>query len=302
MSKEAFVRKNFKRSSLEIIEAANEIIDEYRAQGFDLSLRQLFYQFVSRDILPNTQRQYKSLGGIISDARLAGLIDWDSIVDRVRATEINSHWTSPAEIVRACAHSFRIDKWADQPVHVEVMSEKDALSGVLVPTCNKLDVGFTANRGYSSQSFMYRKGKSLGWKSRRKRIVILYVGDHDPSGLDMDRDVVERLSMFAGTPVEFTRLALTYDQVEDWSPPPNPAKMSDVRAPDYVARYGRESWELDAVNPTTLAKLVTDAVEDLRDDHLWEKALRREEKMRAELDRFADEYEEPDFDEDDLDD
>src|SRR6266550_3926958 len=120
MPKHCYVSRNFSASSVQVIEQANEIIATYTAQGYDLTLRQLYYQFVSRDLIPNRQSEYKRLGSIINDARLAGFIDWDAICDRTRELRDLAHWESPASIVKAVARQFRIDKWATQPHRVEV--------------------------------------------------------------------------------------------------------------------------------------------------------------------------------------
>ena len=135
-----YVAKNFGATALGVIREANAIIAEYAAQGYDLTLRQLYYQFVSRDLLPNRQSEYKRLGDIINDARLAGLVDWEAIVDRTRNIRALPHWSDPAAIVQAAASSFAVDKWAEQPRRVEVWIEKDALVGVFEPVCEELDV------------------------------------------------------------------------------------------------------------------------------------------------------------------
>ncbi len=145
--KQAFIDHKFSDASLKMIDIFNGILDEYRLQGFRLSLRQLYYQGVARGHIENSQRSYKNIGNLVSNARQAGLIDWDMIEDRNRETVIPQHWNNPAEIVEAAANSYRIDKWANQPIHIEVMVEKDALSGVLVPVCRRLDIGITANKG-----------------------------------------------------------------------------------------------------------------------------------------------------------
>lgn len=292
--KQIFIEKSFRADKIALLDIINDILDTYNSQGYDLTLRQLFYQLVSRDIVPNTQRQYKVLGTLVNDARLAGLIDWEMIVDRGRNTEIPSHWDSPADIIEGAARSFAIDKWEDQENHIEVMVEKQALEGVLLPVCDRLDVNFTANKGYSSQSLMYRIGQRLRrlYRSRNKHIHILYLGDHDPSGLDMDRDVEERLSLFSGYPVTFQRLALKWEQIEELKPPENPTKLTDSRADKYIEEYGDSSWELDAVEPRALDELVTDAVEALRNKDEWNSAVMRERTMRNELYEFAATYKE----------
>lgn len=291
--KEPFIDKNFRTDTLHLISMCDEILTDYEAQGYDLTLRQLYYQLVSRDIIPNTQQSYSRLGGIVNDARLAGLLDWDAIVDRGRETVSNPHWTSPASILRSAAYSFHIDKWRDQSNHIEVMVEKQALEGVLIPVCEQLDVNFTANKGYSSQSFMYRKGKALRRKmALGKTVHILYLGDHDPSGLDMDRDVAERLTLFSSKSyVRLQRLALTRDQIDEYQPPENPAKLTDSRAENYIQMHGYSSWELDALEPRALAKLVTDAVIALRDPDDWADACAREQDMKNQLTTWADKYE-----------
>lgn len=168
--KEAFVKKTFSATSMATISTVNAILEEYRLLGYRLSLRQLYYQLVARAIIENSQRSYKNLGNIVSSARQAGLIDWSMIEDRGRETVIPTHWKNPAEIVQAAAYSFRIDKWEHQPYHIEVMVEKDALSGVLEPVCRELDIGITANKGYSSSSTMYEIGKRFA-KAEEPRLI-----------------------------------------------------------------------------------------------------------------------------------
>jgi len=293
--KHEFVSKRFSTNSQAMIEKINAILIEYRAQGFRLTLRQLYYQLVARDIIPNNLRSYKNTGSLVSDARQAGLIDWQMIEDRNRETVIPGHWRNPAEIVGAAARSFRIDKWENQPWHVEVMVEKDALSGVLEPTCRTLDIGLTANKGYSSSSTMYEIGQRLYYHRDRldKQVLVVYMGDHDPSGIDMTRDVEERLELYSEGRVDVIRIALNMDQVELWQPPENPAKMTDSRFEAYAAQYGESSWELDAVEPRQLSTLVNDIVLAHRDQTLWEAAVAKENSMRQQLQEFAETYEEP---------
>jgi len=293
MMKERFVEKRFSSEILSIIETADAICTEYEGMGFDLSLRQLYYQFVARGLLDNTEANYKRLGSIISDARLAGLIDWDRIKDRGRETVENLHWSSLRERLFSAARVYREDTWQNQPNHVEVMVEKQALEGVLEPLCLKLDIPFTANKGYSSSSAMYEIGKRLYRKSCDcKDIHIIYLGDHDPSGIDMTRDVADRLQMFAECDVNVIRCALDMDQIEEYNPPENPAKLTDSRAKGYIALYGYSSWELDALPPDALARIVEDHVDNLRDDDLYESAVAKQNEKRALLRKIAQKCEE----------
>ena len=289
--KEQFIDKNFSRESGERIDLVNDILEEYRLQGFDLSLRQLYYQLVVRDYIENSNKSYKRLGSLVNNARLAGLVDWGMIVDRSRNSVINSHWDNPGQIVRAAADSFQVDKWEDQPNHLEVMVEKDALSGVLWPVCQEHDIHFTANKGYPSASILYRMSKRLLDKADEgKFIYILHLGDHDPSGIDMTRDLRDRLELFCGLAVDIKRLALNMDQVDKYQPPENPTKLSDTRSQKYISIYGYSSWELDALEPRVLSDLINGFVEDHKDQSVWQETLDWEAEMQSELSDFADKY------------
>lgn len=283
----AYVPRNFNKASRKVIEKANDIIAGYAAKGFDLTLRQLYYQFVARALLSNTMKEYKRLGSIINDARLAGLIDWNHITDRTRGLESLSHWESPSDIVDACAAQFRVDKWASQPLRVEVWIEKEALAGVFQRVCQEFDIPFFSCRGYTSQSEMWAAAQRLKrYTEAGQTPYILHFGDHDPSGLDMTRDIKARLRLF-GARVSLERLALNMDQIELYNPPPNPAKATDARFEAYQQEFGDESWELDALDPDILAGLVRDWVNESRDSASWREAEQAQEDGRKQLRKVA---------------
>ncbi len=284
---------NFKPATLERIERAVAIIDEYRAQGFTLTLRQLYYQFVARALIPNTERSYKALGKTISDARLAGLIDWSSIEDRLRRTEIPSRWDSPESIIDSAAQGYNRDHWRGQKYRPEVWIEKDALVGVIEGVCAEYDVPFLACRGYVSQSTQWRAGIRLAdYKADGQTPVVLHLGDHDPSGIDMTRDNGERLDLFAHRGVELRRLALNRDQIDEYDPPPNPAKVTDSRFETYRDEHGEESWELDALEPQVISDLIRDELDSLIDRPTWDRTLRDLETERRQLERISEHWDE----------
>lgn len=278
-----YVPKKFSAGSMEIIDRANQICTDYAAQGFDLTLRQLYYQFVSRDWLANRQTEYKRLGSIINDARLAGLIDWDYIVDRTRNLRDLAHWTSPEQIIQAVAQQYRHECWEDQQYRVEVWIEKDALVGVIQGVCQRNDVPFFSCRGYTSQSELWGAAMRLkGYEQDGQDTVVIHLGDHDPSGIDMTRDIQDRLRLF-GAKTDVRRIALTMDQVDQYQPPPNPAKLTDSRAEGYIEEHGDESWELDALDPATLDALIQAEIDSWRDDRSWRESMARQERQRRRL-------------------
>jgi hypothetical protein len=291
MPAEAFIDRNFRGSSRIIIDAANAIISDYQQQGFTLTLRQLYYQFVSRDLIANKQSEYKRLGSIINDARLAGEIDWDAIEDRTRNRSVPPSWSSPQQIMQIVAEQYQEDPWRDQRWSPEVWIEKDALIGVVEPVCNRNRVPYFACRGYTSQSEAYAAGKRFAAARRRgKRPIVLHLGDHDPSGLDMTRDNADRLKMFAGQEVQVRRLALNMDQIQLYRPPPNPAKDTDIRFEKYQEEHGDESWELDALEPTVIDRLIQDELDTLIHREKWDEAMAAEEERKSVLAAMSDRY------------
>ncbi len=297
---------NFSADKLELIERANRVIAKYQAEGFSLTLRQLYYVFVANDLFPdgwkyehlgsnkwtrspngtkNAPPNYSALGDIVSDARMAGLIDWLAIVDRSRSSYANQHFAKPSEIIGVAKRSYAIDKWKTQPCHVEVWVEKEALEDVLERACTPLDVRYFACKGYTSQSAMWEASQRLLAKAQAgKQVHVVHLGDHDPSGIDMSRDIFERLSLFVGTKVHVLRVALNMVQVRHYNPPPNPAKVTDSRFAEYQKKFGDESWELDALEPRVLVDIVTRAVTQYRDQTLWDAAVEEERRGRKTLD------------------
>lgn len=243
---------------------------------------------VARAIIPNNERSYKNLGSLISDARLAGLIDWEAIEDRTRNLRGNSHWTTPGSMVNSAAYSYHLDHWKGQENYVEVWVEKDALVGIVGQICGKLDVNFFSCRGYVSQSEMWGAARRLrNHVDQGQNIVLLHLGDHDPSGKDMSRDIVDRLVTFETGGVDFNRLALNMDQIELYSPPPNPRKLTDSRATGYIEQFGYECWELDALEPQVISDLISKNVRKYRDDKLYNAVIKQEREEKELLEDLA---------------
>ncbi|KKN90034.1 hypothetical protein LCGC14_0231460 [marine sediment metagenome] len=300
-----------------VVAKAIDIIDEYEAKGYILTLRQLFYQFVSRDLLPNDQESYNKLGDIIKNARMAGFINWTSLEDRTRFVRENQHWDNPMEILESARRGYAIDKWANQTTRIEVWIEKDALVGVIEGICVQLDVPYFSCRGYPSASEVWKAGQRFNqYIKDGQKVVVLHLGDHDPSGLDMTWDLWKRLAVFTGydydqikefyksetayTIIEFDgdgllhdapiirRLGLNFSQISRYNPPPNYVKFADKRVKNYVDHFGTDSWELDALDPGVINALIKDAILKIRDNTLWNEAVADEDHGKDKIQDFID--------------
>lgn len=319
----------------------NNIIAEYQKLGLRLTLRQLYYQLVSRDIIPNKLPEYAKLSKILTEGRMSGIVDWAAIEDRLRSAEKPSSWDSPKDIMDTVIAAYAKPRLHGQTNYIEVWVEKDALSGVLSEVTRPYHVPIQVNRGYSSVTAIYASYKRFrDALEAGQHITILYLGDFDPSGVDMIRDVYDRpLEMLLakatdvlkdiyepdaiheeGTTIfehletkyyddkrawsfdddeerhyfdpwkalvldrfQVVSIALTTEQIDQYNPPPNPAKMTDPRAADFVAKHGYESWEVDALRPEVLNTLLTDAIENLLDLGMYGKVLAEEKKDKAKL-------------------
>ncbi len=289
----------FRNDTLRTIQYINQIIDTYQKQGFVLSVRQLYYQLVARDYVPNTIQSYKRIAQYVNDGRLAGLIDWNAIEDRNRDVVKRSAWASGAQILKGAARSFHMDLWEGQESRIFVVVEKAALSGVLDSVCHQYDVPLLAARGYPSVSIL--RDMSLGHivtaLNEGQNVTVLHLGDHDPSGIDMTRDLTERYSLFVNRHYDgnrhfqVKRIALNMDQVEEKNPPPNPAKTTDSRFDDYRKQFGSDSWELDALEPSYLQSLVRAEVETLIDYSVWDERRDDIEDQRKRLYTIANTWE-----------
>lgn len=272
---ETYIAKKFRPDSLSLIDLCNEVIENYLSMGLRLTLRQLYYQLVTRNAITNEERSYKKLSSLVSDARLAGLTDWEAIEDRIRVPYKKPEFTNLKDLIDAAIASYRLPRWEGQKYNVELWVEKDALAGVLRPLADKYHVVMMVNRGYSSQTSMYEGAQRF--KEKGQAGVLLYLGDHDASGEDMVRDIQNRLNIF-NVKVAVVKIALTKFQIDLYNPPSNPAKMSDPRATAYVKKHGAVSWEVDALPPDVLGNIIEEAFTKLIDKAKVNAVKRQEEK------------------------
>jgi len=304
MSKVLYEPRTFTAAARDVVTEAERICQDYANQGYQLTLRQLYYRFIATDAFPdsradpvsgtkNTERNYKWLGDLVSNGRIAGMIDWSHLTDRGRRPAGgDSGWDSPRDIVESSADQYGITHWDGQPEYVEAWVEKEALAEVISRPASRWDVTTFACKGYVSQSAMHDAALRLRRRTRDgRKCTIIHLGDHDPSGLDMTRDIEDRLAMFRAV-VTVDRIALNMDQVLALNPPPSPAKITDSRAADYIDRFHdpdvdepgeARCWELDAIEPAALDALVDEAIRGHVDLALRQARLDREEREKAQL-------------------
>jgi hypothetical protein len=293
MAKETFMRKIPRAATLARIDIINDICAEYDAQELKLSLRQLYYVLVSRNVIENTKAKYQQLVETVSNGRLGGRIDWDSFEDRARTVHSHNSWDTPEEVISASAEQYCEDWWRDQQYRPQVWVEKNALIGILEPICTEYRVPFYATVGNDSLTMKYECGKQFAsYIEDGLTPIVLHLADHDPSGLDMTRDSRERLAMFVGEAIEVRRLGLNIDQVRRYGPPPNEVKVTDTKHAAYINEFGTECWELDALRPDVIAALIRDEIESLIDWPQWEAAKAKSEANRAVLVTAAERWDE----------
>lgn len=263
------------------IETSNKILEEYAEQGYRLTLRQLYYQLVARDFIPNRVQEYTKLSKTLVIGRMNGLIDWDMIEDRTRKPYLTYYINSIQEAIKDTVDTYKLDRQQEQINHIEIWTEKDAVSNILKRSSIYFHVNLMVNRGYSSCSAVH--DAFLRIFSKKKPSKILYIGDHDPSGLDMLRDIENRLAEFGVEDFEIIPVVLTMKQIEKYSPPPNFAKITDPRAKWYIGKFGSDSWELDALKPEILHEIIFDAVMKYLDITQFKKMLNKEKRDRKKL-------------------
>lgn len=277
---------NFRADRLARIVQIDKILAEYTTQR--VSVRQLFYRLVAADLIPNQKVEYDRVQALVTDARYAGLIDWDAIEDRNREPVKAEDWESPRAALAALVEKFRLDRWSTQPFYVELWVEKAALAGVLWPIAADYHITLFPTRGYNSASAMKEAAARIIHRGANRRSVVLYVGDHDPSGEDMVRDVRDRLAEF-GCPrqLDVRKIALTREQIEEYNPPPNRLKSADSRAAAYAEQHGDESWEVDSLPPNALDLIVRTTINAYVDKAAMEKVIVKENLIKKQIQKFS---------------
>jgi hypothetical protein len=257
-----------------IIDRAAVIVRSYDTS---VTLRQLFYRLVSEQLVPNTTAAYKRLSSLTAEARRWSR--FPPLLDRGRQIHRDPYWDGAADAVEALLDQFRLDRTAGQDVSVYLGVEKAGMVVQLRSWFGDLGIPVLALGGYSSQTYAATVRHHV--RTQDRWAVLLYAGDFDPSGEDIDRDFIEQTDCW----VKVVRVALTAEQVREHELPINPGKVTDSRAAGFVERHGElVQVELDALDPDTLQAMFEAALDEFWDASAYETVLDRE---RAEHDRLV---------------
>jgi hypothetical protein len=265
-----------------------KIINEFDTK---LTLRQIYYQLVSKHLIDNVRSQYQRLSKLLVKARHDGTISWESIEDRTRGStggdskEVSpdKHFERALNYLKNCWEYFELPMWKNQSIYMEVWFEKQALEGIFESVTKDYNVVQLACKGYSSHTMGYNLQQRLRFLPESvEQIDIVYFGDYDPSGLDIYRFIQDMSERF-GLNINFERVAITKEQILEFEIPPMMAKKSDSRYSKFVARYGKDAVELDALRPNILQDLIRESIEERFDDDIYGEVKKKEEKMQEKI-------------------
>jgi hypothetical protein len=231
--------------------------------------RGIGYKLFVADLIASMSRNdMQKVYRLLKEAREQGLIPWEWIVDETRSIERVATWDDPEDYAECVARSYRRDFWNQQPVRVQVWSEKGTVRGVLQPVLDQYAVGFNPVHGFNSATNTHNAAED----DDGRELIVLYVGDYDPSGLFMsEQDLPYRLADYGGHHITIKRIALTPEQTRGLPSFPATDKSKDPRYKWFVANHGDRCWELDAMDPNDLRDCVEQAIVELIEPTAWER-------------------------------
>jgi hypothetical protein len=339
----------------EVIQNIVSIANEYLRDNYVLTLRQLYYQLVARDIVPNHDKVYAKISSIKDDVVYSGLVDWEVFEDRGRVPMQAYYEYDVKDALQRTINSYKLNRQLGQKNHIEVWTEKDAISSILKRATNPKTIRLVVNKGYTSSTAIYESyGRFLDEIENGKKVKILYFGDHDPSGIDMIRDITERVTFMFINGEQFSNrfedqiqdwwekermtlydvadiegyedvaklaleenekaeelfeagrrllyiqrndlfevipVGLTMQQIKEYKPPHNPAKITDPRAKGYIRKYGAVSWEVDALRPEIMLSIVNKAINEYMDLKQFNYVIERENEEKDTIVKMIDSLE-----------
>jgi len=261
-----------------ILVRAAEIVKSYDT---GVTLRQLYYRLVSEGLIPNRQQSYKTLSSKSAAARREGW--FPTLIDRTREIERFQTFISPQDAMEYLSERYLRDRTEGQEYAIYIGVEKHGLTTQLVHWFGGYGIPVLALGGYSSQTFVDEVAEDVAKDGRHS--VLIYAGDFDPSGMDIDRDFVERGMCFD----DVVRVALTAEIVERYDLPPMMGKATDSRSRQFMEKHGElVQVELDALPPDEMRKLYKEAIDQYWDYKTLDKVMNRESDESGLLDVMRD--------------
>lgn len=273
-------KRRTKAETAQLRETVIEVLTEHNP----MTVRQVYYQLVSRQLIDNNRSQYQGISNLLVDMRRDGKIDWSWIEDRLRKPRTPLMFNDIQHRMSTAINWYRSNPWKTQPQYVEAWLEKDALSGIFEDALDYYGITLNVGRGYDGWDSIHNAAQR--YLQIDKPITILYFGDLDPSGEDMARSLKERLATFYIYP-DIIKCALTFDDVQRYDLPPDFAKSTDTRAPKFIEKFGDISVELDALQIDVLKNRIVEEVEKLVDLDALKAVLTKDEKDREKLRKFV---------------
>lgn len=273
------------RRSRDEMQTIREGLYQILEQDHPQTIRGLFYQAVTRGLVPKTEAAYKNtVIRLMGDMRKDGIIPYEWVADNTRWMRRPTAYGSAEDALLQAWQYYRLDIWAHLPDYVEVWCEKDALAGVLYEETSEWCVPLMVTRGYPSLSYLHESGEYIeGQAKQGKTTYIYYFGDLDPTGVDISENTQRGLEEYSGdAQVIFQRIAVTHDQVEELNLPTRPTKTTDSRAKTWEG----DSVELDAIPAHILKAMVRGYILSHIPEHTRDHLTTVEQNERAALHRI----------------
>lgn len=278
--------KNITKKTTDLIQAANEVL----SAEHPMTIRQLFYRLVSILNLNNCRADYQKLSRVMTQARESGEIDPEWIVDRSKPEIIPNVWEDVRGYLKTVSRGYKRNYWRDQPHYTEVWIEKDSLTGSIDETIEELGITLRTHRGYGSTTKKLEIASLFD--SIDKPMTIFYIGDFDPSGVDIERDLLQKVKRYMKSDrrIILKRLGILREDIEQFNLPPLRVKERDPRAKGFCQAYGTDVVEADALPPTELRSRIKEAVTSLIYYDRWNRNVSVEEAEFESIRSFVENY------------
>lgn len=277
--------KRIRRTNAEldtILQASQQIIAEENGQ---VTIRHLFYRLVGEGLIKKTEKEYKNLCIQLMNWRRSRDISWGVFADNTRWRYGSRGNSSMETALRNAVENYRKNLWLEQPIFIEIWCEKDAIASILLDEAQQYGIQVFPLRGFVSATALYSVAENFKYQMEAgKDVYVYYFGDHDPSGTEIDKSAVRNLKNDHNVEVNFERVAVLPEHIEEYDLLTRPSKKSDPRA----ANFEGESVEIDAMPMVVLRTMVQNCITQHINPQEWASELATEEMERATTNMFLD--------------